>query len=159
MFKTTIQMIGAIVSCLVLLTLLYLIINSYRVATIPLQNFENKVKLNEKVNQEAWNSEKCMNEYDWFLQREEILKARVVQLTNGQVKINQLKEEQARKENLKLDTWQIDEELKQSRSQSLGLNNIYEAEKAEYNAKINNIIKVHCKDLVSRIYIPPSFVF
>ena len=134
-------------------------VNFLRIATLPVRNFENKVNLNKAVIDATWDPQRCMTEYDWFLQREQSLKARVVQLQNFTTLIADLKEDQTRKEDKKLDTMSIDEELKQTRSQATGLNNFYESEKAEYNAKSDNIIKVHCKDLTSKLYISPNFVF
>jgi hypothetical protein len=155
MFKT----FGIFFACVAGLITAGVALNFLSIGLFPVKNFNNKVELNRSVLDAAWNPERCMSEYDWFLQREESLKARVTQLENFQNRIAEIKADQKRKEDAKIDTWQIDEELKQVRIQATGLNNFYETEKAEYIAKTNNIIKVHCKDLQTRIYVAPSFVF
>lgn len=76
-------------------------VNFLRIATLPVRNFENKVNLNQAVIDATWDPQRCMTEYDWFLQREQSLKARVVQLQNFTTKIADLKKDQTRKEDKK----------------------------------------------------------
>lgn len=148
--KTFLISLGC-VGLLVLAIALPVLGDAMGLVTIPFLTFHSKVQLNRDVIATTYDSQYCIQNYEWFKQQEQDINGIDTQIANAQQQLDDF---------IKLygsDTTKWSFTANQTYSEDsttlTGLKNIKQQKVNDYNAKSNELNRVACKDLP--LYINP----
>ena len=134
---------GILMAFLIGLFVLAILGSALNLITIPWLRFDSQVQTNRDIITKTYQADSAIYNYHWFQERSEAIKATKVQIDNAKLAVQAFEASAGARKN-----WNFEDKTESARLNSivLGLQNHYQSQVGEYNARANEVDRAIFKD-------------